>query len=177
MHKQNQSFDFSNLIDAFYSSLRTVKNLNYYTNEKVVFVIAGQEVSFDIQAGHGNIFTPLKPVAAQINPVKFGVNNTEYSDKASLAGFAKVVIENELYKNAKDIEVLKWLIDFKLNPVQLFTFKFLILLNTARTDGEWSRVIEETFCLLFRLSQVEDLKFIDKTKRLSTYLPESLKMF
>jgi len=64
--QQNQDFDFNNLIDAFYSSLRTVKNLNYYTNDKVVFVIAGQEVSFDIQAGHGNIFTPLKPVAAKI---------------------------------------------------------------------------------------------------------------
>lgn len=173
--QQSQNFDFNNLIDAFYSSLRTVKNLNYYTNEKVVFVIAGQEVSFDIQAGHGNIFTPLKSVPAKINPVKFGVSSTEPSDKTSLSGFARVVIENELYKNAKDIEILKWLIDFKLNPVQLFTFKFLILLNTARTYGEWSRVIEETFCLLFRLSQVEDLEFIDKNKRLSTYLPESLK--
>ncbi len=173
--QQNQDFDFSNLIDAFYSSLRTVKNLNYYTNDKVVFVIAGQEVSFDIQAGHGNIFTPLKSVPAQINPVKFGVTNTEYSDKATLAGFARIVVENELYKNAKNVELLKWLIDFKLNPVQLFTFKFLILLNTARADGEWSRVIEESFCLLFRLSQVEDIDFIDRNKRLSTYLPESLK--
>ncbi|MFH1254187.1 MAG: hypothetical protein V1646_02015 [bacterium] len=173
--QQNQDFDFNSLIDAFYSSLRTVKNLNYYTNEKVVFVIAGQEVSFDIQAGHGNIFTPLKSVAAQINPVRFGVTNTESSDKASLSGFARVVIENELYKNAKDVEILKWLIDFKLNTVQLFTFKILILLNTARADGEWSRVIEEFFCLLFRLSQVDDIEFIDKNKRLSTYLPESLK--
>ncbi|MFA6534802.1 MAG: hypothetical protein WCS92_00945 [Candidatus Babeliales bacterium] len=173
--QQNQDFDFNNLIDAFYSSLRTVKNLNYYTNDKVVFVIAGQEVSFDIQAGHGNIFTPLKPVAAKISPVRFGASNTEASDKASLSGFARVVIENELYKNAKDVEILKWLIDFKLNPVQLLTFKFLILLNTARADGEWSRVIEESFCLLFRLSQVDDLEFIDKNKRLSTYLPESLK--
>ena len=173
--QQNQDFDFNNLIDAFYSSLRTVKNLNYYTNDKVVFVIAGQEVSFDIQAGHGNIFTPLKPVAAKISPVKFGTTNSESSDKASLSGFARVVIENELYKNAKDVEILKWLIDFKLNPVQLLTFKFLILLNTARADGEWSRVIEESFCLLFRLSQVDDLEFIDKNKRLSTYLPESLK--
>jgi hypothetical protein len=62
--------------------------------------------------GHGNIFTPLKSVAAKINPTRFGVSSTESSDKASLSGLARVVIENELYKNAKDIEILKLFLEY-----------------------------------------------------------------
>lgn len=173
--QNDQKVDFSKVVDVFYSALRTVKNLNYYTADGVRFKVLDQEIVFDLGfAGHGNIFMPFTPVSAK---VVFGKDNiaAPTSDDATFANFAKIVIENELYKKGKDLDFVRNLIDFKLSPMQVFSFKFMILLNTARVDGDWARLIEESFCLLFKLSQSKDVELIGKDKRFSEYLPEIIK--
>jgi hypothetical protein len=171
---KGEHIDFGKIVDTFYSALKTVKGLNYYTTDGVRFNVLGQEVLFDFGfAGHGNLFMPLTSVGAKF------ISNREstaaqFAD-ITLSSLAKTVIENEVQKNGKNIEFLKWLLNCKLSPFQLFSFKVLILLNTARMDGDWVRLSEETFCLLFRLSQSKDLEFLGKGKHFSDYLPETIK--
>ncbi len=171
---EDNNIDFGKMVDTFYSALKTVKGLNYYTTDSVRFNVLGQEIFFDFGfAGHGNLFMPLTPVYAKI------ISNKESAASQvvniALSSFAKTVIEDEIQKKGKNVEFLKWLLDCKLNPFQLFSFKFLILLNTARLDGDWSRLAEETFCLLFRLSQSKDLGFLEKGKHFSDCLPGTVK--
>ncbi|KKQ33628.1 MAG: hypothetical protein US49_C0001G0308 [candidate division TM6 bacterium GW2011_GWF2_37_49] len=150
------------------NALKTAASLNYFKDDGVTFDFVGNKVSFDWGfAGSGDIFKPLEVITPKFSFAEDQIGTT------SATSVVKVLALNALKKQGGKSDTFKWFKNFKLTPLHLFGLK-LILLVKSLDDQNASYLFEEVACLLFRLSLVDDLSFIDKSKPLTAYLPESL---
>ncbi len=157
--------------------IQYIDDINYFTDNELAVNIpgVGQEICVSWGfGGSGNIFTPLPSVPVLLKNASADTNNS-----LSMVELGKVLIQDEVNRFAKNIELLQWFFaETQLSPLKLFILKvFLLAKDYLRNGLDITTVRSEFFRLLVRLCITENVGITDASKPLSNYLPSFMKEF
>lgn len=156
--------------DAFKQMLENLNGLDFYTSTSLSIAVPGTDkvVVYDWkEAGSGDIFTPFTTIKPIIKPV---AGEAVAYQKFSVTDLGKILIENELFKKGKKLSLIKDYVE--LTPLRLFTLKMALLAKYAYVNNDAAVIAGEVVRMLIKLSLVDDMKLLDPSKKLSSYMPE-----
>lgn len=166
VHESKGALDLAS--DTFKQVLENLGDLDFYTSTSLSVVLpgTGKALTYDWkEAGSGDIFIPFQTIKPVIKPIETKATAAPFS----ATDLVKTLLENEALKKGKKFSLTK---NFELTPLRLFILKMALLAKYAYIERDASTIISEVLRMVVKLSLVEDNTFFDRSKTLSSYLPE-----
>jgi hypothetical protein len=170
---QTENISLSSVFDLSKAFVQSFANLNYYTTQDVTLDIPGTTYQLIINWGFGGSGDTLSPLPA----AKVSIQNTNTKaanvNAFNIVELGKIILQEELKKQTKQLSFLRWVSENTLNPTKLFCIKLLILLSNYKQNLlNGNQLGTEIFRLMIRLGLVENLSIVNPAKTFSSYLPE-----
>ncbi len=148
-------------------------DLNYHLSQEITIALpmVGKEITINWGfGGAGDIFSPFPATPVLIQRTADSANPITLEDLAIELG-KDLVLEKAL-EHAQGIELLKWIIEGKLKPINLFFIKLLLLVKEGTHETEPHYLQAEFSRLMMRLSLTENTGIFDFSQPISSYLPK-----
>lgn len=169
-----------NLSWLVHQVIMKVSRINYYNTRYVIldgndFGLKGLafNIVIDLQCkGSGPAMLPLTAPTVTMRPKKNRKRESDVDADFSLKGFLKVVMQNELKKNAGELPILKRFASISYQPIHLFVLKLALLFKAEHNN--MGRFVAEASRLMVRMYQSNPSMFLQNGELSSSLLTEML---
>jgi hypothetical protein len=160
-----------------------IKNFDYHKDDELSFPHPfdnKKDFVFTLGKGVGNLFVPICPVSLKARSKNKKTVSLNYSDKVDFPVsyvITKILKDQFLEFSKNHIPWIDNISYITLTPINVFIVKLIFILKKAFQLNDFSFVASDTLRLLFRLSIVDDIYLLDKTKKLSSFFPVGVTEF